>query len=216
MKDDVIANKWKGYNESSLAVMLSQLIGIVFLSIISGDLMDILSYVLGYLAVRDRGLWAVFLTIPAILVAEVVTLALISLAAKKVLLGPIKPGTFPVYGSYYVRWWFVKKLTLQVSEMIVGLFGGTEVCVAWFRLCGAKIGDNCLIEETVIEQPELLRIGNNTVLRDCVISSNEMRNGEVNLEYIDIGDSCKVSSRSVVSPGTVIEAGKWCILSVQI
>ena len=54
-------------------------------------------------------------------------------------IGRYRAGAYPLWGGYYLRWWFV---TAIESAVPVAYLTGTPLLNIYFRLMGAKIGRN--------------------------------------------------------------------------
>ena len=81
------------------------------------------------LTLEDRGedlpLLGQIFALLGVYVAIIVVTGLIAIALKWLVLGRTKPGVYPLWGVYYFRWWFAKRLEplvhikwLQGSPMI--------------------------------------------------------------------------------------------------
>ena len=62
---------------------------------------------------------------------------IIGIGSKSLIIGRYKPGAYPLWGSYYFRWWLASRLQrLSGTE----LFNGTPLAPLVWRLMGAKVG----------------------------------------------------------------------------
>ncbi|MGI4727007.1 MAG: amino acid adenylation domain-containing protein, partial [Janthinobacterium lividum] len=62
--------------------------------------------------------------------------SLVSIGTKWLVLGKIKEGDYPLWGSYYFRWWFAK--TVQ-RLLTVQFLNGTPLYPVYLRLLGMKV-----------------------------------------------------------------------------
>jgi acetyltransferase-like isoleucine patch superfamily enzyme len=104
-----------------------------------------------------------------------------------------------IYSSVYYRWWFLQrlwKLNSPWHQMLIG----TSLYNTYLRLCGAKIGRNVQLRTSLIDQPDLIDIGENSFVGEEVIfNSMEYRNDNMfRLNSIQIGDHCSIGARSVL------------------
>ena len=83
----------------------------------------------------------------------------LSIAAKWLLIGRYKPGTHPLWGAYYVRWWLVSGLQGLSG---VGMFNGTPLMSTYYRLMGAKVGRDCTLGTAECSIWDCLTIGDDT------------------------------------------------------
>ena len=87
---------------------------------------------------RGRGspVEAAWLSISFVLALWPFMLAL-SIAAKWLIIGRYRAGAYPLWGSYYLRWWLVARLQAMSGA---GLLAGTPLMSVYYRLMGAKVG----------------------------------------------------------------------------
>lgn len=126
-----------------------------------------------------------------------------SIAVKWIVIGRYKPGRYPLWGSYYFRWWFVGLIQSLAPST---LFSGTPLMPAYLRLMGAKVGDNCYIGTHNIQTYDLVSIGDKTSIGlDTQLLGYTVEDGYLVLGRVEIGDECYVGTHSVISPGTKME-----------
>jgi hypothetical protein len=82
----------------------------------------------------------------------------IVVAVKWLVLGRVKEGDYPLWGSYHLRYWFVQSLDDLFRAYYSWLLAGTPVVNWYYRLLGAKIGSKVFITGT-LEGFELIEIG---------------------------------------------------------
>ncbi len=127
----------------------------------------------------------------------------ICVVAKWVVIGRMKEGEYPLWGTYYFRWWFVK--TMQ-NIVPIQFLNGTPLFRSYLKLMGARIGYGAQLSSFTIGAEDLVNIG-----KDVSISSNVMLNnavvekGMLRLSTITIGDHAYIGSSAVIAGGSVIE-----------
>lgn len=142
----------------------------------------------------------------AILVARLITKAVapwFGIAAKWLVIGRYKEGTYPMWGSYHTRWWMVQKIVDICGH---GLFAQTNFTnVLYLRLMGAKIGRNVSLKGVQTGEWDLIHIDDGAVLENCTIRpfAGE-RNTTMYLGRIRIGRNACVGLKSIVAPGTSV------------
>lgn len=148
-------------------------------------------------------------TLDAILTAIVAFAAIvplifvISIAVKWLVLGRVKEGKYPLWGWYYLRWWFVKQL---LSIMPTDLMRGTPLLNLYYRLLGAKIGPNVHLGSINIDVPDLVAIGaDSSIGYQARLSNATVEQGYLKISRITIGDRCFVGASAVLSENTVME-----------
>ena len=133
---------------------------------------------------------ALFLSMPFISM-------MITVGLKWLLLGRVKPGVYPLWGWFYYRWWLTQRL--QKNVYLGKHLAGSPLINLYYRLLGAKIGENCHIGTTQIFTPDLITIGNNVSLgTDCRLNGYIIEDGWLKIGTISIGDDCNVGSRTVL------------------
>ncbi|QEL15028.1 Pls/PosA family non-ribosomal peptide synthetase [Limnoglobus roseus] len=152
----------------------------------------------------DRG-WA----LPTAVAAALVSLAavyplmlLIGVVAKWVLLGRVKPGTHPLWGWYYFRWWFAGSI---LSATPTGYLTGTPLLGLYYRLLGVRVGRNVYLGTDNAGAFELLSIGDDTCVgSDVGLRGHTVEGGFLHLGTITVGRGCYIGSRSVLMPGSAV------------
>ena len=119
--------------------------------------------------------------------------------AKWFLLGRMEPGRHPLWGGYYLRFWFCKKL-LHASP--VRFLAGTPLLCFFYRAMGAKIGRNVTLDSTDLSTFDLLEIGDDSSIgSNTSLDGSWVENGMFCLGKVSIGTGCVVGNRCVVAPG---------------
>ncbi len=125
-----------------------------------------------------------------------------SLITKWLLLGRVKPGKYPLWGNFYLRWWFVKSL-LHITP--IDFLSGTPLLNVYYRLLGAKIGTNVHLNKISIDVPDLISIGADSSIGYAASLANAtVEEGWLKIGQIDIGSRCFVGASTVLSENTVM------------
>jgi non-ribosomal peptide synthetase-like protein len=128
----------------------------------------------------------------------------ISIAAKWILIGKYRSGSYPLWRFYYLRWWLAR-----LMQQIVPLWPliGTPFLAWHYRLMGAKIGKNCYFGTDEVGTYDLLTIGNDTSLgAESKLLGYEVKDGYLHLGKIEIADRCFVGVRAALEPNSCMEA----------
>jgi non-ribosomal peptide synthetase-like protein len=129
----------------------------------------------------------------------------VAVAAKWIVLGRIKPGRHPLWGGYYLRWWFVHSL---VAALHLDRLCGTPILPFVFRLFGARIGKDVHLETDGLEAFDLISIGDGTSIDDTAsLLGSTVEDGMLIVGPATIGRSCFVGTRCVLREHTVLEDG---------
>jgi acyl-CoA synthetase (AMP-forming)/AMP-acid ligase II/acyl carrier protein len=136
---------------------------------------------------------------------------LVGVAAKWLVIGRYKPGRYPLWGSMYLRWWFVEQVILLFGK---GFFRddipiiGYHLVRLYYVLMGATIGRNVRIhKDAKLGQVDLLTIGDNVVIDVATIRAVSLEEGHMVLLPITIEDHCSVGLKSSLAPGTHLSSG---------
>jgi acetyltransferase-like isoleucine patch superfamily enzyme/acyl carrier protein len=132
---------------------------------------------------------------------------LVFVAIKWIVIGRYKAGRYPIWGSYYLRWWFVdvcRKLFLK------GFWGSNETMLRiYYRMLGAKIGDGARINpDADFAEFDLINVGEGAAVDLCTLRGFTVDNGAMLLGTVNVGEGASVGIRSVVPPGTGVKDGE--------
>lgn len=127
---------------------------------------------------------------------------LIGIAAKWILLGRLKEGDYPLWGSYYLRWLFVQRLLLGVP---IHFLSGTPLMSWYLRLLGSKVGRDVHMDSHLISGLDLLAVGEgSTINSDANVSCYSVEDGFLKLRRVCIGKEVSIGIRSVIGQDVVI------------
>ncbi len=135
-----------------------------------------IAYALSYTAAISLALWPVMI--------------LISVGGKWAIIGRYEEGRYPLWGSYYFRWWLVSRLQ---SLSGAGLFVGTPLMPLYYRLMGAKVGRHCALDTGLCSAWDLISIGDRVSIgADTQLLGAKVEDGYLNLGKVSIGNDCFV------------------------
>ena len=80
----------------------------------------------------------------------------LGIAAKWLIIGRYKAGAYPLWGSYYLRWWLASGLQRLFDA---GGFIGTPLMPVYYRLMGAEVGRGCALDSALVSAWDLVSIG---------------------------------------------------------
>ncbi|KAF2177314.1 acetyl-CoA synthetase-like protein [Zopfia rhizophila CBS 207.26] len=140
-------------------------------------------------------------------IAVAIIAPIVGIMVKWIVIQRHKAGIYPMWASYHNRWWITQK-ALQVCGK--GIFNYSAWSRAmYYRLLGAKIGRNVVIQEKAqLGEYDLISIGDNAILdRHCICRPFAAeRNTSMLLSHISIGPNCTIGLSSIIAPGTVLPA----------
>ncbi len=124
------------------------------------------------------------------------SLILLAVAAKWLIIGRYRPGHYPMWGSYYIRWWIVSRLQ-HLSH--ISAFDGTPLAPLIWRAMGAKVGKRCVLNASLIYAWDCVRIGDDVSIgTDTQLPGFRIERGEMLIGTIDVGNRCFVGCHSVL------------------
>ena len=132
---------------------------------------------------------AAFVIIPPVAI-------LFSIVVKWVVIGRYKPGDYPLWGSYYFRWWFVRRF---LAVMPTQFLSGTPFMVLYYRLLGAKIGKGAFLAMDQIDAPDLVSIGEDAIISDgALFATTSVERGLLRIGRNDVGARAFVGTMAVI------------------
>eukprot|EP00980_Cylindrotheca_fusiformis_P019893 scaffold7000_cov132-Cylindrotheca_fusiformis.AAC.6 len=131
---------------------------------------------------------------------------LVFVMIKWIVIGKYKPGRYPFWSSYYLRWWFVDVCRKIFGRGIWG--GNSRLLIAFYRMLGADIAWSARMSiEAEIAEFDLVTIGNDASIEYSTVRGFGLDNGAMKLAPVTVGISASVGIRSVVVPGTEVPDG---------
>ena len=77
-------------------------------------------------------------------------------AGKWLIAGRLKPGSYPLWGLTYYRWWLADRLIEAVPAYMIN---GSPLYSAWLRALGARIGADVNLGSVTLRVPDLVAVG---------------------------------------------------------
>lgn len=162
-------------------------------------------YLVYFLLAAHHSLWQSAAWAAASGIAALPLLLVLAVSAKWILLGRIQAGRHPLWGSYYLRWWFVQTL---VSSLPLTRLGGTPWLPFVYRLLGARIGKNVHLATDHLAAFDLISIGDgSSVDEGASLPGYTVERGELVIGPVTIGGRCFAGARTVLGVNAVMEDG---------
>jgi non-ribosomal peptide synthetase-like protein len=135
----------------------------------------------------------------------------LGILTKWLVIGKIKEGDYPLWGTYYFRLWFVK----SIQELVpIQFLNGTPVYPIYLRMLGVKVAKDAQLSAIKIGAEDLVTIGSDVSISSQVLLNNvTISGGVMRIRKISIGDHSYIGTSSVVAGGTVLEP--WAELQDQ-
>lgn len=132
-----------------------------------------------------------------------VSVFFISIVMKWLVVGKFKAGKYPLWGSYYFKWWFVRSIQRVVP---IDLLNGTTLFPLYLRLLGVKVDKSAQLSNFKYGAEDLIDIGANvTISSNAVLDNATVENGFLILGNIKLADHCYLGSNSVVGSNCKLE-----------
>ncbi|KAI9331107.1 acetyl-CoA synthetase-like protein [Zopfochytrium polystomum] len=135
-----------------------------------------------------------------------IVLPFLPILSKWIIIGRYRAGRFPLWGSYYLRWWLVDQIYYVFGR---GFFGVNSTMLRLHaRLMGANIGENVHIDSaTKLGEFDLI-----TIEEGCALDATRMRpftmeTGYMVLKPIVIAKDSVLNAKCVVAPGHRVPSG---------
>ncbi len=186
--------------------------------ILFGLLHLLLIYVMGYFLIATMipalvliaGAWviggaglsvvAALLSVPLSLMVFVIGV----IALKRLVIGRIKPGTYPLASVHYLRHWFLGFLLEDMRDILEPVYA-TVYLPPLFRMLGAKIGKGSEISTAMQVNPDLLEVGDGCFLADaCLVGGQRIHGGVIEVLPVYIGSRTFIGNSALVPGGSVI------------
>jgi non-ribosomal peptide synthetase-like protein len=148
----------------------------------------------------------VFWWIPLMVVAGVLSHALLVAVLVRLAGTAITPGIHPVHSRAGWAAWLVHDL-LEMSRRTLFPFYASLFTPVWLRCLGAKIGRSVELS-TVLALPGMLRVADSAFLADDVLAAPyELRGGWLRIGRVEVGARAFVGNSGIVGPGRSVGDG---------
>jgi non-ribosomal peptide synthetase-like protein len=122
--------------------------------------------------------------------------------AKWLVIGRYRAGSYPLWGSYYFRWWLVTTIEGTVP---IGYLRGTPLMNLYLRAMGARIGRNVHLDTDSFTIYDMLTIGEDSSINvEASLPGYTVEDGCLKIGRITIGQRCFVGVRAAVGLDAVI------------
>jgi len=118
----------------------------------------------------------------------------------------LKPGIYKIGLNKESLIWLLNAGFISLVRFVFLPFTRTNINVFFYKILGAKIGKNVIINTTGIYDPHLIEIGDNTIIGgDVIIIGHSAEGDKLIIAPVKIGKNVTIGQFSVILPGTVIE-----------
>ena len=128
---------------------------------------------------------------------------LLGILVKWIVIGKYKEGEYPLWGTYYFRWWFVNTFQRIVPTQFMN---GTPLYPVYLRLLGVKVASDAQLSSLTMGATDLITIGEDVCVSSNVVFDNiTVESGLLKLSSIKIGNHAYLGSSSIISGNTTME-----------
>lgn len=141
------------------------------------------------------------------LVVGLTTLMFVNVAFIRTLniIFPITEGNSSVYGSKMAVWAIQYLLMNFMNTVFLPVFRTTPLMNLFYRLMGAKIGNNVFFNTSFIYEPHLLEVGDNSRIgENAVIVPHTSEGKNFTCKKIVIGKNVTIGQYCQILPGAII------------
>ncbi len=154
------------------------------------------------------GGWVALLLSGVVMLAAGAAAAAISVAAKWIIVGPIRAGEQPLWSSFVWRTEVSDTFTeMAVAPWFARAAAGTPALTVWLRAMGAKIGRGVWCDTYWLPEPDLVTLGDgSTVNRGCVVQTHLFHDRIMSMDTVELEPGATLGPHSVVLPAATIGA----------
>ena len=128
----------------------------------------------------------------------------VCITTKWLVIGKMKAGDYPLWGTYYFRWWFVKTMQRLLHAQFLN---GTPLYPVYLRLLGVKIAPDAQVSDFAFGAEDLITIGSDVSISSQTNLNNAfVEDGLLKLRTITLGDHAYIGSSAIISGGSTMEA----------
>ncbi len=129
--------------------------------------------------------------------------AFFSMAIKWLVIGRMKEGDYPLWGSYYFRWWFVKTMQRLLPSQFLN---GTPLYNGYLRRMGVNVAKDAQLAAITIGAEDLVTIGSDVSISSQVVINNAfVEDGLLKLRKVHLGDHAYIGSSAIISGGATVQ-----------
>jgi amino acid adenylation domain-containing protein len=122
---------------------------------------------------------------------------ILSIGTKWLVIGKIKAGDYPLWGTYYFRWWFVKTMQRLLPAQFLN---GTPLYPMYLRMIGVTVAADAQVSDFSFGAEDLITIGSDVSISSKTNLDNAtVEDGMLKLRPITLGDHAYIGSSAIIS-----------------
>lgn len=159
---------------------------------------------LGAFALMSESALMCVLAVSVAVPLSIVWYAALLVIVKKLFIGTIKPGRFPLHSGRYLRVWFLRYLLANTRQILMPVYA-TIFLPTLYRLLGAKIGAHAELSTVNQVIPDLMDIGESSFLGDeCIIGGIRIHHGVAEIKQTKIGRRTFIGNSAFIRGGVTL------------
>jgi len=128
---------------------------------------------------------------------------ILTIAVKWLILGRIEAGAYPLWSSYYFRWWLVDRM---LSLTHIDALAGTPLINLYYRAMGARIGAGVHIGAHCTTMFDMLTVGDDSSIGvETGLAGYTVEDGWLKIAPITVGQRCFIGARAMMRPNSTME-----------
>ncbi|MBI4433128.1 MAG: hypothetical protein HY592_06605 [Candidatus Omnitrophica bacterium] len=136
------------------------------------------------------------------------TLIFLCVLFKNIFRFKVTPGLHSMYSSQAISWMAYNSLILLANGAFLDIFRISPFQVLFYRLMGARVGNDVRVNTGGLADLSLLEIGDNSVVGGGVaLIAHAFERGFLRLEPVKIGKNVTIGLGSIIMPGCEIGDG---------
>ena len=144
---------------------------------------------------------------PFLAVTYVLLMCTLTVAAKRLILGSVKPGRYSIHSWFYVRFWFVQQVNDLALRLLHPIYA-TLYVLPWYRALGVRVGRRAEISTAAAIVPDLVDIGPESFIADAVLfGAARVEPGVIELAHTRIGRRSFIGNSALLPTGATIGDG---------
>ncbi|HLF34680.1 MAG TPA: Pls/PosA family non-ribosomal peptide synthetase [Cyclobacteriaceae bacterium] len=144
------------------------------------------------------------LILPVVGLSFVILFTIEILILKRVFIGKLPSGRYPVHGSYYLKHWILNHL-LRMSIDNVGQLHATLHVIPWYRALGVKLGKFVELSTASLSTPDLIHLEDGCTIADEVsLGCPHVEGGWLIIDPVRLGNRTFAGNSAVIPTGSVI------------
>jgi len=141
---------------------------------------------------------------PLLAATYIVMMCVLTVLAKRLILGRVKPGVYRLDSWFYVRYWMVRQINDLALRLLHPIFA-TLYVIPWYRALGVKVGRRAEISTASAIVPDLVEIGPESFIADSVIfGAAKIGHGTIELAHTRIGRRSFIGNSALLPTGAQI------------